>query len=207
MHTRELFHKPGLEDAAVVMEQLRSNPRELHLVGARLSVVWRILLFIISIGVVFFLENIFAFEYIETASLVSLICGIALLPLPFTLIPWWLISTYRHQMRSFEYCKKIYTGGVACIGSINTLTRLTGSTSHHYENRKHSNPFVKVRVDYTFFVNDEVKNGTVILPETSVDYLQINDDICVIYLEEEPSENMIFPLPGNDFFILFQVRQ
>ena len=203
MRTQETFYKPGLEEPAVIIENLAPVPRELHLVNQRLSVLWRLFVLLFSILVVFVLEMILLDSYIQTASLLSLVLVVSILLLPFTVLPWWLITTYRQQILSYRHCEKIYREGIPCIGTINTMTRMTGNNHHFFAHRNHPSPMVKIRVDYTFSVEDEIKTGTVVLPETSVDYLQMNDEICVLYLGDNPSDNMIFPLPGNDFFTIF----
>ena len=121
MHTLETFYKPGLESPASIIENLPTTPRELHLVGAHFSMLWRVIVLLASIAVVFILEKLLLDSFIQTASLLSLIIGVSILLLPFTVVPWWLFSSYRQQIRSYRHCKKIYCEGVACIGTINTI--------------------------------------------------------------------------------------
>lgn len=204
MHTQETFYKPGLESPATIIENLPSSPRDLHLVGAHFSMFWRVIVLLASLAIVFVLEKLLLDSFIQTASLFSLIIGVSILLLPFTIVPWMLVTSYRNQIISYRHCEKIYREGIACVGTINTMTRMTGNNHHFFAHRNHPSPFVKIRVDYTFPVDDTLKTGTVILPETSVTYLQGNAEVCVLYRADQPSESLIFPLPGNNFFSIFR---
>ncbi|MBQ9816432.1 MAG: hypothetical protein IJM59_03040 [Proteobacteria bacterium] len=201
MHTREVFYKPGIEPPEKIIEGLAEVPRPLHAAGVRFSVAWRSLVFVVATLVCGY-ALYWSFQiYLETASFIHWFIIIAVLPVWLGFLPWWLISSYRSKLKSFNYCKNIYQNGVPAIGTINALTRFTGGVhdSHHSEHKWASLLF-KARVDYTFTVDNTIKTGTALLREQSIDYLSMNDNVCVLYLPENPSDNMIYPIPGYEFF-------
>ena len=197
MRTAETFYSPGLEDPEEVIRSLPEVPRPLHLVGKRISMIWRLLVFALSVGICAYLEYILLTQFVNEASLVSLMLAAAALPIFLAFVPWWLFSSFKKCMISFDFCKRVYENGTPCIGAINTLTKITGrdmETYHFGGFHAHGH----VRVDYTFEVENDIKVGTVILSATSARYLNANDRVCVIYMPENTSESILFPIPGSE---------
>lgn len=201
MHIVETFYKPGLETPDEVIEALPEVPRQLHAVGMRWAIIWRVLcalsVFAICIVVCYFAVS----YYIETANFIAWIVAVAVCPLGIGLVPWWLVASYRKHIKSYRYCSRLYEIGLAARGSINMLTRVTGlrDDCHHIEHTWHSS-LSRVRIDYTFDIDGVLKTGTMILREQSIPYLSLNTEICVLYDPEDPKVNMIFPIPSSDFF-------
>ena len=205
MRTQEIFYKPGFEPASVVFESLPPTPREIHPIGMRYSLIWRMAVIIVAVNACVF-STIYHFnQYIQTANFLYWFIIIVLIPICILFIPWCMISTYLCRIRSFNYYKNIYQNGLAAMGSITIMTQITG-TDHdsHLIKQNWRSPFSKVRVDYTFFLDNVLHTGTVLLKSQTVDYLSINTEVCVLYLPEDPSQNMLFPIPGNEFFNLNQ---
>ena len=201
MKTQERFYKPGIEPVDQVIQNLPNVPRKLHSKGIWFSVVWRVLCFVlISVSVIYFIHLCFI-QYIETASFFCWFLIVSIIPLWLLFLPWKLISSYRNRIRSFRYCQKIYENGIPVPGTVNTLTRISGydQNCHHIEH-KWSSSLSKVRIDFTFVIDNTVKTGTATLREQNMNYLSMNSDICVLYLPDNPAENMIYPIPGNEFF-------
>lgn len=200
MHTREVFENPGEKLPADVIENLPPVPRQIHLVGSTISIILRFLF----LGVTFVLYALIAFlalqDYSQTANLSELAIVIATFPLVFFYLPWRLYSGFRLQLESFRYYEKIFRDGVPCIGAVNMITRVSGRECHHVEHDASRLGLAKIRIDYTFEVEDAVKTGTMILPEKTVRNLGINSEICVLYLSDNVANSMIFPLPGNCLF-------
>ena len=179
MHTREVFYKPGIEPPEKIIEGLAEVPRPLHAAGVRFSVAWRSLVFVVATLVCGY-ALYWSFQiYLETASFIHWFIIIAVLPVWLGFLPWWLISSYRSKLKSFNYCKNIY---------------------QNHSEHKWASLLFKARVDYTFTVDNTIKTGTALLREQSIDYLSMNDNVCVLYLPENPSDNMIYPIPGYEFF-------
>ena len=200
MHTAEVFYKPGLEDPAEIIQSLPPAPRTLHLAGRRLSIAWRLFVFILSIGCGGFIVYTLFKEYVINASLLSLVAAAAAFPVFVCFIPWWLFSSYKKSMSSYLYCKRVYENGIACIGTINTMTKLTGHDMETYhQNNKHAIHHGRIRIDYTFDVDNAVRVGTVTLSASSANYLNANDKVCVLYHPDDFSQNMLFPIPSNEF--------
>ena len=201
MHTLETFYKPGLEPVEDIMLQLAPTPRALHPAGQRLAILWRILVCLLSIVACGYISYYCLIHYIETASFWTWFIFIAIIPICLIYIPWWLVTSYKSAIQSYYYCKNIYQNGIPTLGVINTLTLLSGQdlVSHHTE-RVWSSSRAKVRIDYTFCVGNSMKTGTALLCEQTINYLSMNSEICVLYLPDDPSENMMFPIPGPEFF-------
>ncbi len=201
MKTHEKFFKPGLVPVDEIIEHLPETPRELHPIGVQFSMVWRIIFFIfVSLLLILFIHTCIHL-FIETAIVIYWAFIFVLIPIWLVIIPWKLTSTYKNKLKSFRYCQKIYQNGIPVKGYVNTLTRVTGreQNCHHIEHTWTSS-LSKVRIDYTFEIDNTVKTGTALLREQNMNYLSMNSEICVLYLPDNPSENMIFPIPGNEFF-------
>ena len=200
MHTAEKFYRPGLEDPSDVIASLPEVPRTLHLVGKQLSIIWRSLACIISLSCGALIEYTLVKSFIDDASQMSLLLAAVALPIFFIFIPWWLIASYKKRIKSYTYCKRVYENGTACIGMVNTLTKITGRDMETYKfDSFHPHRHGHIRVDYTFEVDNLIKVGTVVLSTSSARYLNVNDKICVLYLPDNTTENMLFPIPGNEF--------
>ena len=200
MHTAEKFYRPGLEDPSDVIASLPEVPRPLHLAGKQLSIFWRSLACIASILCGALIEYILIKSYVQEASQINLLWAAAAFPFFMIFIPWWLIASYKKRMISYNYCKHVYENGTACIGTVNTLTKITGRDmeTYHFDSfRPHRHGHI--RVDYTFEVDNLIKVGTVVLSASSARYLNVNDKICVLYHPNDATKNMLFPIPGNEF--------
>ena len=203
MRTEEDFNKPGLEPPLETIAYLPPNPRELVPLGIQHSLIWRILVIILSFVAVSFFTYYKFNQYIETASFWCLFSIIVILPICIFFIPWYLLSTYQSRVKSFNYYKAIYRDGLPSVGAVTILTQITGKDhDSHLIKKSWYSPFSKVRVDYTFPVDNTIRTGTMMLQSQTVEYLSINTEICVLYLESDPTQNMIFPIPGNEFFNL-----
>lgn len=201
MKTVETFYKPGLEPVDELLLKLEEGKREVHASGIRFSVLWRLFVSLLSVTGYGYLTFICFDIFIRTSVFWSWCVIIILGPICLIYIPWFLISSFKKRLASFRYFKNIYENGVGAQGEINTLTHITGREEDcsHIETKR-SNLRSKVRVDYTFEYGNGLKTGTAILRESTVEYLYINRKVCVIYLPDNPKENMLFPIPGNEFF-------
>ncbi len=203
MHTTEEFFKPGLEPATDVMSQMMELPipRAIHPAGQKFAIVWRILVFVLSVASCVYVCFLCYQNFLDTASFWSWFVIVAVVPVCFFFIPWQLVSSYCSAMRSFRYCKNIYENGRTALGTVQTLTCISGQNlvSHHTE-RNWSGSRAKVRVDYSFDIGNCTKVGTAMISEQNVNYLSMNSDVCVLFLPDNPSESMIFPIPGSEFF-------
>ena len=200
MRTAEVFYKPGLEDPAEVIQALPEVPRSLHLVGKRMSLIWRFFICIVSIAVGGFIEFILLRSFVNEASQLSLLGAAAAFPIFLIFIPWWLFASYKKRISSYLFCKRIYENGTPCLGTINTLTKISGRDMESYNIdsfRPHRHGHI--RIDYTFEVDNNINVGTVILSASSSRYLNVNDTVCVLYLPDDPSKNILFPIPGYEF--------
>ena len=203
MRTEEIFNKPGLEPPLETIAHLPPPPRELVPLGIQHSLGWRILVIILS----FLACAVFGYysfnQYVETANFLRLFSIFVISPICIFFIPWYLISTYQSRVHSFNYYKKIYRNGLSSVGSVTILTQITGTDhDNHLIEKSWTSPFSKVRVDYTFPIDNTIRTGTMLLQSQTVEYLSINTEICILYLKEDPAQNMIFPIPGNEFFNL-----
>lgn len=201
MRTEECFEKPGLEIPADTIAHLPDPPREVHPIGIQQSLAWRILVIILSLGTCAASIYYNIHQYIDTANFLNWLSIIIISPICIFFIPWYLISTYQHRLHSFNYYKEIYSKGVSCVGAVTIMTQMTGKDhDNHLIEKTWTTPFSKVRVDYTFPVDNLIKTGTIMLRTQNVEYLAINTEVCVLYLPDDPSKNMLFPIPGNEFF-------
>lgn len=201
MRTVESFYKPGLEPVADVMAQLAETPRSLHAKGLLWGKIWRVAVFLICLAATIVCCYRLYGYYVESGKLLSWVIAVAIVPLTLGYLPWWLTTSYIRRVRTFEHCRRIYQDGTPVLGTVNTITNVTGpdQNCHHIEHKRSSSRS-KVRVDYTFAIDNVIKTGSVLLRESSVRYLKVNDDICVIYQPDLPSDSIIFPVPGYDFF-------
>ena len=199
MHTVEVFSKPGLESPAPA--EVPAPPRELHPVGIRASVLLRFLLCIISYVAAGGLGYLCLMEFLMEASFLHWFILIVLLPFCLLVVPWYLISTFKARMTTFHRYRNIYQNGILTTGAINMLTRISGRDmdSHCIQHSRRTRQS-KIRVDYTFLVDNAVKTGTVLLREQSIDGLAMNSEILVLYLPDDPTQSMIYPTPGYEFF-------
>lgn len=207
MRTVEKFYKPGLESAQDVIDHIAPVPRSLVPAGMGWARVWRTAFFGIALMASILWCYMHYNVYISTGSLLSWIACVAIVPVVLGYIPWWLISSYKRRKRTFLHCAEIYRNGTAVLGTVNTITNVNGPEQDcwHVEHRWTSS-FYKVRVDYTFPIENALKTGSVILRESSVRYLKANDEVCVVYLPESPSDSILFPVPGYDFFEMIRVE-
>ncbi|MBQ4360453.1 MAG: hypothetical protein II767_09365 [Proteobacteria bacterium] len=201
MRIVETFYKPGLETPDEVIESLPDVPRQLHVVGMRWAIAWRILcalLVLLLCAAVCYSSIVY---YIESANFIAWMIAVAISPIGVGFVPWWLISSYRKHIKSYKYCSRLYEIGKVARGSINMLTRVTGfrEDSHHIEHTWHSSRS-RVRIDYTFDIDGSLKTGTMILREQSIPYLSLNTEVCVLYDPDDPKISMLFPIPSSDFF-------
>ena len=201
MKTVETFYKPGLEPVEELLSKLEEPHREVHASGLRFSVLWRTMAILISVVGFGYLSLICIDIFIRTAAFWSWLAIIVLGPICLFYIPWFLIKSFKKRLESFKHYKNIYENGVGAKGEINTLTHITGREQDcsHIEKRR-VNSRGKVRVDYTFEYGNGLKTGTAILRESTVEYLYINRKVCVIYLPDNPLDNMLFPIPGSELF-------
>lgn len=201
MHTLETFHKLGEESVQDVIENLGDAPRPLHEVGVRVSVILRVLLCILSGIAEIYIAYFCIHAYVHSASFIAWIILVMTSPIAVFFVPWLLISTFQRHLQHYQYYANIYIHGVPTVGTINMLTRITGRDSdcHHMEYSRSSSR-ARVRVDYTFIVEDKVKTGTMMIRESDMVDIAMNREICVLYLPEDASKSMLFPIPGHAFF-------
>lgn len=202
MRTLETFYKPGLESPQTIISELPESPRTVHAAGVVASKIIRAIVILCALGIGAYAEIRLWDNFALRASVLSWTVGIALLPIVLCFVPWLCITSYKRRMAAYmRYCR-IYCGGSAAIGWVNTISRVTGSNLDcHYVEHSWTSSLSKVRIDYTFDVGGDVKTGTVIMHEQSAKYLVPNMEICVLYLPENVSENMIYPIPSGDWFI------
>ena len=200
MNTRETFDIPGITPAGDVITSLPETPRPLTLLGFKTEIAARVLLGImvitLSSELMFFLYH----DYIQSSSTADWFLIAAILPIAYLFIPWALVHgiTIKHEV--FEKCKAIYQNGTPTTGNIVMMSYVAGNDYACYYSKKHDLPLLKkrVRVDYTFPVNDKLYTGTVFLREKNAAHLRADDEICVIYQPDHPENNILFPVPGRE---------
>jgi hypothetical protein len=200
MNTRESFDIPGITPADDVINALPQVPRPLTLVGFNTEIVARILLGIMIITLSTELVLFLYLDYINSSSVADWFFIATLLPIAFIFVPWALVHGIRSKYRVFEKCKSIYQNGTPTTGNILLMSYVAGNDYACYYAKKHKLPFFKkrVRIDYTFPVNDKLCTGTVFLREKNAANLHTDDEICVIYLPDHPENNILFPVPGRE---------
>jgi hypothetical protein len=207
MRTVETFYKPGLEPAKDVIANISAVPRTLSASGMQWAKIWRTIVFILVLIAAALWCYVHYTAYIVSGTLVCWLACAAMLPIALGYIPWWLLTSYKRRKCTFLLCSEIYRNGTAVLGTVNTITNVNGPEQDcfHVE-RRWTSSLTKVRVDYTFPIENVLKTGSVILRESSVRYLKANDEICIIYLPDSPSDSIVFPVPGYDFFDMIRVK-
>lgn len=201
MHLNHTFYKPGLESPDDIMETLDASPRDIHATGNVRAIVVRILIAIVAWLLTGIAEYHLWTQFSVHGAVTSWTIGCALIPIILIYIPWLLVSSYQKKMTSFNKLAKIYREGIPVTGTINTISRMIGHGQDcHCVEHSWRSPFYRFRIDYTFPYENTVKPGTIILREPSAHYLVPNQEICVLYLPEDPAQNMIFPIPEYDWF-------
>ena len=201
MRTAESFPRPGQQLPADELAALPPTPRPIHGVGIRTSVLLRLLLWLLDYAVGGYIVYACILDYIRTASFLAWFIVIAFTPVFLIAVPWYLVSTFRARMRTFHHYHDIYRNGLPAVGTVNTLTRISGHDMdcHNIEYSRRT-ARSKIRVDYTFLVDNTVRTGTVLLRERTVAALAMNSEIGVLYLPDDPTRSMIYPIPGDEFF-------
>lgn len=202
MRTLESFYKPGLESPQDIIAELGETPREVHAAGVLSSKVIRIVIVLVVLGGGAYIEYYLWQAFVERASVLAWTVGIALWPVVLGFVPWACVTSFRRRMAAYSRYARIYRDGIPTRGWVNTISRVSGSNFDcHYVEHSWSSTIAKVRLDYTFEVGDDIKIGTVIMHEQSARFLVPNMEICVLYLSDNITDNMIFPLPGSDWFV------
>ena len=201
MRTVESFYKPGLEAPQDIIAELGSAPRDVHVVGVFASKMIRVVIVFVVLCVGVYIEYYLWHAFVDRASVLAWTVGIALLPIVLGFVPWACITSYSRRMAAYARYARVYRDGTPTRGWVNTISRASGSNLDcHYVEHSWSSTIAKVRIDYTFEVGDDIRTGTVIMHEQSARFLVPNMEICVLYLADSVSDNMIFLMPSPDWF-------
>lgn len=202
MQTVERFHQIGLETPQEVIAGLAACPRSIHASGIERAAAWRILVCIGAFLGVIYIDWLLWVAFVETGAVWSWCLGVTLIPVVAIFLPWKLYVSFRDHLRRFRKFSKIYAYGRACCGNVNTISHIVGyhQDCNYVEHDSWMTVMSRVRIDYTFEVDHVVKCGTMIARGASMRYLTPNAEVCVLYLEDDSSQSMLFPIPGKEFF-------
>lgn len=205
MHSTETFHLPGLEAAQEILENLEPRPRQIMMVGGGFDILWRVAVLVILCSGLLLLAYPLLGDFVISGSLSSWTLSLGLVPVILGFVPYALIRSYRRRRRSGERFERLYRDGVACIGNVNILSIVNGNEHDNYYLPRDRAVFqsIRVRVDYTYYADNKVLTGSVYLKEQSARFIGINDEICVIYDPENPSDSTLFPVPSKEIQSVF----
>lgn len=201
MRIRESFELPGLSSPETVIHSYDTLPRQMTLVGLRFDIALRVIAWLAGLALAFVVIYHLMEQVLTGDALIAWAAIIGILPLILFWFPWFLSHRLVQRYRAFEKCRKIYQNGILTRGNVVMMSLVCGNDyACYYAQPKRWALLLskRIRVDYTFGVDNELKTGSVFIRQRNARYLAANDEICVIYDPENPAKNMLFPIPGEE---------
>lgn len=201
MRTREIFELPGQRSTAKVANLFGEKPRSLTLVGKNTEIALRIICLVLCLTFAILLVDRLFTAFVQTANQLHLCAILAIIPIATIGLPWMLGAKLVQNIQNFNQCKAIYENGELATGSVVMLSYVSGNDYACYFAKSSFRPSRlarRVRIDYTFNVNNELRQGSVFLKEKNARFITVNADVCVVYDPEDPTRNMLYPIPGEE---------